>query len=60
MINIDYSDQFESAIEKKVVAEQAALEEANRTKQIEQKAKQQIVQSEAEAKAIRIKAQALQ
>ena len=60
MINIDYSDQFENAIEKKVVAEQAALEEANRTKQIEQKAKQQIVQSEAEAKAIRIKAQALQ
>ena len=55
MINIDYSDQFESAIEKKVVAERAALEEANRTKQIEQKAKQQIVQSEAEAKAIRIK-----
>lgn len=60
MINIDYSDQFENAIEKKVVAEQAALEEANRTKQVEQKAKQQIVQSEAEAKAIRIKAQALQ
>ena len=55
MINIDYSDQFESAIEKKVVAEQAALEEANRTKQIEQKAKQQIVQSEVEANAIRIK-----
>ena len=47
-------------LKKKVVAEQAALEEANRTKQIEQKAKQQIVQSEAEAKAIRIKAQALQ
>ena len=55
MINIDYSDQFESAIEKKVVAEQAAFEEANRTKQIEQKAKQQIVQSEVEANAIRIK-----
>lgn len=55
MININYSDQFESAIEKKVVAEQAALEEANRTKQIEQKAKQQIVQSEVEANAIRIK-----
>ena len=49
------ADQFESAIEKKVVAEQAALEEANRTKQIEQKAKQQIVQSEVEANAIRIK-----
>lgn len=60
MINIDYSDQFEKSIEKKVVAEQEALEEENRTKQVEQKAKQQIVQSEAEAKAIRIKAQALQ
>lgn len=59
MINIDYSDQFESAIEKKVVAEQAALEEANRTKQIEQKAKQQVTSAKAEAESMRIRANAL-
>lgn len=59
MINIDYSDQFESAIEKKVVAEQAALEEANRTKQIEQKAKQQVMSAKAEAESMRIRANAL-
>ena len=59
MINIDYSDQFESAIEKKVVAEQAALEEANHTKQIEQKAKQQVIAAEAEARSMKIRATAL-
>lgn len=59
MINIDYSDQFENAIEKKVVAEQAALEEANRTKQVEQKAKQQVTSAKAEAESMRIRANAL-
>jgi regulator of protease activity HflC (stomatin/prohibitin superfamily) len=59
MINIDYSDQFENAIEKKVVAEQAALEEANKTKQVEQKAKQQITSAKAEAESMRIRANAL-
>ena len=59
MINIDYSNQFEQAIEKKVIAEQTALEEENRTKQIEQKAKQQVVAAKAEAKSMRIRANAL-
>ena len=59
MINIDYSDQFERAIEKKVVAEQEALEEENRTKQVEQKAKQQIISAEAEARSMKIRANAL-
>lgn len=59
MINIDYSDQFENAIEKKVVAEQAALEEANKTKQVEQKAKQQVIAAEAEARSMKIRATAL-
>ena len=59
MINIDYSDQFEQAIEKKVVAEQAALEEANRTKQVEQTAKQKVVAAKAEAESMRIRANAL-
>lgn len=59
MINIDYSTQFEQAIEKKVVAEQKALEEANITKQVEQKAKQQVVAAKAEAESMRIRANAL-
>ena len=59
MINIDYSNQFEQAIEKKVIAEQTALEEENRTKQIEQKAKQQVVAAKAEAESMRIRANAL-
>lgn len=59
MINIDYSDQFENAIEKKVVAEQAALEEANRTKQVEQQATQKVVAAKAEAESMRIRANAL-
>lgn len=60
MINIDYSDQFERAIEKKVVAEQEALEEANRTKQVAQKAEQQVVSAKAEAESMRIRAKALE
>lgn len=59
MINIDYSSQFEQAIEKKVVAEQKALEEANITKQAEQKAKQKVVSAKAEAESMRIRANAL-
>lgn len=59
MINIDYSKQFEQAIEKKVIAEQAALEEANRTKQVEQTSKQKVVAAKAEAESMRIRANAL-
>ena len=59
MINIDYSSQFEQAIEKKVIAEQAALEEANRTKQVEQTSKQKVVAAKAEAESMRIRANAL-
>lgn len=60
LINIDYSNQFEQSIEKKVIAEQAALEEANRTKQIEQKAHQKVVDAKAEAESMRIRAKALE
>ena len=59
MINIDYSDQFERAIEKKVVAEQEALEEANRTQQIKQQADQRVITAKAEAESMRIRANAL-
>lgn len=60
IINIDYSDVFEKAIESKVVAEQEALKAANNTKRIEEESRQLIIKAEAEAKAIDIKAQALE
>lgn len=58
--NIDYSDAFEAAIEAKVVATQNALAEANRTKQIEEKARQTVTSAEAEAESMRIRANALE
>lgn len=58
--NIDYSDQFEKAVEDKVVAQQRAIEEANRTKQVEEQAKQTIEKAKAEAQSITIRASALE
>ncbi len=58
--NIDYSDQFEKAVEEKVIAQQKAIEEANRTKQVEEQAKQTIERATAEAKSINIRATALE
>lgn len=60
IINIDYSDVFEKAIESKVVAEQEALKAANNTKRIEEESRQAIIRAEAEAKAIDIKSKALE
>jgi regulator of protease activity HflC (stomatin/prohibitin superfamily) len=55
LINIDFSDQFESAVEEKMIAEQKLLkaEYENNTKiaQAEAEAKAKIVSAEAEAKA---------
>jgi len=59
IMNIDYSDVFEKAIEKKQVAQQAALEAKNKTAQVEEEAKQALVRAKAEAEAIQIRAEAL-
>lgn len=59
LLDIGYSDVFESAIEKKVVAAQAAKEAENKTRQIEEEAKQTVLTAKAEAEAMRIKANAL-
>lgn len=59
MTNIDYTDEFEKAVESKQVAIQKAIEETNRTKQIEEKAKQQVISAKAEAESMRIRANAL-
>lgn len=68
--NLDYSPSFEKAVEEKVVAQQEAIKEQNRTVQIEEQAKQAIATArgradstvllaKAEAESIRIRAEAL-
>ena len=59
LTNIDYDDAFEKAVERKVVAIQSAIEAQNKTKQIEEEAKQKIVSAKAEAESMRIRSQAL-
>lgn len=59
MVNEDFSDQFEAAIERKQVAAQDAEAQANVTKQEEQKKKQEILKAEALAEKSRLEAQAL-
>lgn len=60
LTNIDYTKEFEHAVEAKVVAQQRAIEEQNRTVQIKEQATQKVMQATAEAESIRIRAQALE
>ena len=57
--NIDFTEQFEKAVEAKVVAIQRASESENKTKQIQEEAKQKVIAAEAEAKSMRIRSEAL-
>jgi prohibitin 2 len=59
MVNIQYLKEFEKAVEDKVVATQKAVEEMNRTKQVQEQAKQKIISAEALAKSMQIRAMAL-
>tara|TARA_R110000868_G_C10972986_1_gene771114 strand:+ start:11922 stop:12728 length:807 start_codon:yes stop_codon:yes gene_type:complete len=59
IIDIDYADAFEKAVENKVVAIQRAEEAKNNTAKIREEAKQRIISAEAEAKSMRIRANAL-
>ncbi len=59
IINLDYSDAFEQAIENKVIAAQRAQEAANNTNRITEEAEQKRISAQAEADAMRIKAEAL-
>jgi regulator of protease activity HflC (stomatin/prohibitin superfamily) len=59
LTNIDYNDEFEQAVEKKVVAVQKAEEAKNQTVQIEERAKQTIIAANADAEAMKIKTAAL-
>lgn len=57
--NIDYSPEFEKAVEAKVTAIQDAEREKNATVQVQEKAKQQVIAAKAEAESMSIRAQAL-
>ena len=57
--NIDYSDVFEKSIEEKVVAQQNAIRAQNETKRVEEESRQVVVRANAEAEAMKIRAQAL-
>lgn len=58
--NIDFDDQYESAIKNKQVQEQQALAQINITKQEDEKKKQEILKAEALAEKTRLEAVALQ
>lgn len=57
--NLDFDDAYEKAVEEKVVAIQSAQKAKNETVRIEEEAKRTVKTAQAEAEAIRIKSQAL-
>jgi regulator of protease activity HflC (stomatin/prohibitin superfamily) len=57
--DINYSDEYEAGVSAKMLAEQEALKTKNRTMQIEEEAKQQLIKAEAEAKSIAMTGEAL-
>ena len=59
IMNIDYSKQFEEAVESKVVAIQNAEQAKNQTVQIQEQANQQIITAKATAESMKIRAEAL-
>lgn len=59
VVDIDFTDEFNKAIEAKVTAEQNALTAKNKLEQVKFEAEQRIAQAKGEAEAIRIQAQAI-
>jgi len=59
IIDINYSEVFEKAIESKVTAEQEALKAKNKTVQVEEEARQKLISAQAEAQSMKIRATAL-
>jgi regulator of protease activity HflC (stomatin/prohibitin superfamily) len=59
IVNFQFSEEFDKAIEAKVTAEQNALAAKNKLEQVKYEAEQRITQANAEAEAIRIQAQAI-
>jgi regulator of protease activity HflC (stomatin/prohibitin superfamily) len=59
IVNLDFSDTFEQAIEAKQKSQQDALKAENDLRRVKLEAEQRVAQAEAEAKAIQIQAQAI-
>lgn len=59
IIDLNYSNNFERAIESKVIAEQRAQEAVNNTKRIKEEAEQKLISAKADAEAMEIKSEAL-
>lgn len=59
IVDFSFSESFDIAIEAKVTAEQKALEQENKLKQVEFEALQKIEQAKAEAESVRLRANAL-
>lgn len=60
IVNFDFSNSFNKAIEDKVTAEQNALASKNKLEQSKYEAEQRVAQAKGEAEAIRIQAAAIQ
>ena len=60
IVNFNFSESFNNAIEAKVTAEQTALAAKNKLEQVKFEAQQQIETAKASAESIRIQAEALQ
>lgn len=59
IVNFDFSDEYETAVEGKQKAQQDALKAENDLKRVKFEAEQRVAQATAEAEAIRIQAQAI-
>jgi len=57
--DISFSDEFDHAVEAKVIAAQQALQAQNQTERIKQEAAQKVIQAQAEAQSMKIRADAL-
>jgi len=57
--DISFSDEFDKAVEAKVIAAQQALQAQNQTERIKQEAQQKVIQAQAEAQSMKIRADAL-
>lgn len=57
--NIEYTAEFEKAIEEKQIATQDAIKAKNKTKQVQEEANQKVLTAKAEAESMRIRSQAL-
>lgn len=58
-VNLDFDDKYETAVEAKVVAVQRSAEAINKTVEIQEQAKQRVIQAKSEAEAMTIKSEAL-